>query len=758
MTVDQHTDIQQFEQLWYTWSEIGLGSMGFRIRAVSEGLSDFRNRRMQILDQFQRYQLPLGTELLAVKPENAPVCLALLKPDGLAGRALVHKVYTGKDGFGRSGVFFVHLVDGLPETFSARQAIELWGSSFWQKSDESLQEDPFSTELKRVSLTDLLQGKRFFELQRPEDVQPLKPGLERGLAFLLQVFLEKEPYAGMVVQSQSHQGYFQKMPGLRSRGGARSEQSVQRTPIYLAAVDKEVALLIYGLTHCLPKVLVRDLTFSTYERDVRDASTEIAATCWLNDTPGESAPEFFPVEYYQRALTYNSYNGKSSSLEQHPLLSPRPQTEDYVQAALKYFRIHLVGEQLSVQSSLDRRQANWLLVFDELLNVADGAAQLNVDTFLEWAWKSLQEKMAQPHQVVRALLKNLLESPSPEYVAEKLSRSAYQWALATWAIDDTNWWRGARARVLLWKQQQTLRPLLMKTALRGIQLFGAFARNRVTNRKSSRRIVHTGEDRQISKAVDLLFCLANTQETWLTLLDALAEIEGIYFFFQAHWQVYQDLIILWTAILSPSEENIKTLSVILFLFQHNWRTYHDLMKHWTTILLPNNANVRRLKPLFPSLLNSLHMFLTLDLSALWQGMVLKNFLDHKEELEEPFTFTRLLEQHYHEDLAALLIRLAHDEQGWPVAEEIFTWLVTHDYKRKMQLLFVLLNAASTTDTLTMREAKRLTRLLKIAQLTFEECTRFLAHYGDKYHSKYPNLDILKQMLHDARGNAESHSS
>src|SRR5689334_5716367 len=118
------------EQLWYTWSDGGIDpiKIGFRIRAASEGLHDYKSERVRNLDYYQRYSLPRGANP-AISPEEAPVCLALINTG--QERILVHKVYVGKDAFGRYGVFFVHLIAGLPAEFSALDAISLWESSFW---------------------------------------------------------------------------------------------------------------------------------------------------------------------------------------------------------------------------------------------------------------------------------------------------------------------------------------------------------------------------------------------------------------------------------------------------------------------------------------------------------------------------------------------------------------------------------------------------------------------------------------------------
>src|SRR5439155_26224973 len=133
---DQRSERSTLEQLWYTWSTVGLGSLsaGFRIRAASRGLSDVSSPRVRVLDRYLRYVLPTGTDPFAITPDMAPVCLSLIQTEQ-GERILVNKTYTGKDGVGRPGAFFVHLLTNLPPDFSAAQVISLWRSRFLRSSD-----------------------------------------------------------------------------------------------------------------------------------------------------------------------------------------------------------------------------------------------------------------------------------------------------------------------------------------------------------------------------------------------------------------------------------------------------------------------------------------------------------------------------------------------------------------------------------------------------------------------------------------------
>jgi GTPase-associated protein 1, N-terminal domain type 2/GTPase-associated protein 1, middle domain len=254
------------EQLWYTWSTVGLGSVtGFRVRAASSGLADIRSERFRVLERYLHYDLPVGVDPYEANTENAPYCLSLL--DVADTRILVHKVYIGKDAYGRPGVHFIHLLEGLPHTFLAQNAIQFWKSPFWQQSDR----DP--------SMIDC-------ELKQIASIQELSPGsldryalkaLEEELLFIIQAYLSLQP----------------------------------QQKLYIAAQPEQVAALIWGLTRSLPPVLQHRLTFSTYERDAHDVDALVIGSCWSPDIQHD-----FPSQCYEKqGLALNSYSGKRSLLE-----------------------------------------------------------------------------------------------------------------------------------------------------------------------------------------------------------------------------------------------------------------------------------------------------------------------------------------------------------------------------------------------------------------------------------------------------------
>lgn len=256
------------EQLWYTWSTTGLGSVtGLRVRAASPGLSDIRSERFRALEPYLYYHLPTNTDNYTANRANSPCSLLLVNTGN--ERILAQKVYVGKDAYGRPGVYFIHLLAGLPNSFLARDAIELWDSSFWQYSEH--QDPANSVELPPIALSDLIAGS----LNEHTLIS-----LREHLTFVIQAYLLLKPY--------------------------------QR--LYIAAPAEQVAILIWGLSHSIPRSLQLQLTFSTYEHNVQQAEACVIGTCWLA-AAGQDLP---PECYIEQGLALNTYSGKCSSLADDP--------------------------------------------------------------------------------------------------------------------------------------------------------------------------------------------------------------------------------------------------------------------------------------------------------------------------------------------------------------------------------------------------------------------------------------------------------
>src|SRR5579864_3653995 len=95
----------ELDQLWFTWSTFGLGSMpmGFRVRAASEGFYDTQGLRYRRVNRFLSYKMPEGASVSEFNPNIAPISLSFVYNGEAQERLLIRKVFTGADGVGRNG-------------------------------------------------------------------------------------------------------------------------------------------------------------------------------------------------------------------------------------------------------------------------------------------------------------------------------------------------------------------------------------------------------------------------------------------------------------------------------------------------------------------------------------------------------------------------------------------------------------------------------------------------------------------------------
>ena len=554
------------EQLWYMWSDVGLDTIraGFRIRAASEGLQDIRSVRVQNLDYYQRYFLPQNTVHSTIPANIAPICLSLINTG--EERILVHKTYTGKDGIGRYGAFFIHLLAGLPEEFSAMDAILLWRSEFWQDSDRLL--DRRSTSLRCEPLEDLKKARRDIAL----DISKVK----QYLPYVIQAYLTKK--------------------------------SLQK--LYIAGSDDTIAQLIFGLMYSLPEQLWKNLTFSTYEHDVTEAITEIVGTCWLSDPQHETNPQvksllylLLPDKYYQEKLAINCYTGTSSPLEKNPL------AEQCAQDAGEYFLLchtmefkefeqHLAREKLDfvrknpafrqllefenlaqltkfieyqehtfgeknpdlekllefeqrikqMKETFLEKQPDFeiLFQFEEILNDADDDPDLDVKKFL-WLYDTVTNPS--PSNVIRVL------TPRSRFdyahSAKMLMRGGYQRAILHLATDEPGFWnRYGQKGILNLSKRRAEIPRLADALFELAEYATSEAvslasKGVVLVRDSSPAEVIAQAVASFKIIIDMIYCTAPPKvdlKIWLSFLSELLKIEHIFVFFRKDWNIN---LVLW---------------------------------------------------------------------------------------------------------------------------------------------------------------------------------------------------------------------
>jgi hypothetical protein len=322
----EHIPIQQ---LWYTWSDVGLSSVhaGFRVRAASSELTEIYTERVKSMDRYMRYALPPGANRGSVAPKNAPVGLSFLRTGVNNEAILVHKNYSGEDGVGRPGNFFVHLLalGEASSTFTAEDAIWLWDADFWKSDPSSL--DRRTTTLDPIPLARLDSNPRF----HPQFAQ-----VRSLLPFFIEAFLTRKGRAPLYVAAPAHQASL-------------------------------IAYLIVGLTQCLPRQFLADLTFSTYEPDITKASTDIVGTCWISN-PGqeeEASQQVLPSLWYRDHLAINCQTGVQSQLQGHPQITYHPLAASFAREVTECL----------MSNNMDQ--------FYDLCTLAEKSQDLTIDLFLQ---------------------------------------------------------------------------------------------------------------------------------------------------------------------------------------------------------------------------------------------------------------------------------------------------------------------------------------------------------------------------------------
>jgi len=382
----QRGDEPAIEQLWYTWSPIGLSSVtaGFRIRAASGSLREVTSPRVKNLDQYLRYTLPDGADRF--NPSSAPICLSLLQSvDG--ERILLNKTYTGRDGQGRPGAFFVHLLANLPNNFTVRDAFLLWQSKFWESSDKSIGSDLY---LKPTSLNTLQHDWEF----QPGNVDLLRlPHVSSA---------EVRDFLPLFIRA-----YLMWRKGWEYwRNNRGHEQELPR--FYIAISADILGAFLVTLALCLPDALLENVTFSTYEKDVlTDTHAMIIGTTFTQEML--NAGRDLPPSCYETGVALNCYAGRGTTLENSPLAA--------------HFANYVT--QLVIQGIPGSQELKEFL--DEVQTIPD----MNVDKFLI-AYEDIVIKGDQPD-------KGSLGSSLKNRAVMRLKRSRVQDSAITFAMEDLVW-------------------------------------------------------------------------------------------------------------------------------------------------------------------------------------------------------------------------------------------------------------------------------------------------------------------------------
>jgi hypothetical protein len=411
------------EQLWYTWSDLGFGTaVGQRVRAASKGLVETESERVRNLVNLVSYHLRPETDAY-LPPKEAPRSLVFTRAGSQREAVLISKAYVGLDGMRRPGAYFSHLLVELPPVpsprpegqieFSAREAIELWRSSFWKNSERDLpagrrdlpqvSREDLTSSIGPLSVNDVVQVANFFR-------------------YVLTAFLT--------------------LPTLG-----------EQKRLYIAAPPDTVATLIWGLTHALPRTLniMRNLTFSTFEHDIEDkAAPIIVGTCWLPHfvKNGHTSPRDLPPVYYQpnnpHGLAINCYLADKATLfPVHP-----PEITEFVEFAVKCFVQNTLNPLDEVHRKAEKENttevAQFLLIYASFQKTLDKKQVIEILT-------SLLEKVKKVIERAKLILEQLKipsleqiaqwESLSFQLEAEMLRRPNVRYSILLLVTDDPAWWR-----------------------------------------------------------------------------------------------------------------------------------------------------------------------------------------------------------------------------------------------------------------------------------------------------------------------------
>ncbi len=299
--------------------------LGYSARSASVSKEILRDI-FRKLERYVYYYLPSDTPAAdkeRILPSKAPFRLVFL-PETECGPVLLHLSYRPKDTAGRIGSYFCHalasdLKNGNKESegktaLSAVSALQLWGASGWvlEETNHMPHDIPalnsLSSLLQNVSpaiderlLASFLRTESGEDFADPKNIIPERwkrmPAAERQHYFKLAIF------------------------------GFLSVCDTAGASLLLVAEPSVAAILFYGINLFLPKKLIRNVSFSTYEPNPERLFTKLSATTFQNPDQND-LPEKF---YAGHSFVLNTWNGRSTDFDAGRLAS------SYVTHAWKQF-------------------------------------------------------------------------------------------------------------------------------------------------------------------------------------------------------------------------------------------------------------------------------------------------------------------------------------------------------------------------------------------------------------------------------------
>lgn len=218
------------------------GSGGDRPRAAVKGVSESELMVYKRYCSFPQYSNSFSPEfsaeeqIFSVSLANAPLAKLVYssisddsdEKESSSHHFLAHSVYASPDKeTNREGNYFSHLIYPTPNNWTVRNALEMWGSSFWVTSDS----DKILPELPSVTEEDIPLGV----VNQDTFIQFLQSSPEHPKKFL---FLIKS---------------------LLSSAAASNK-------IVLTGLPEDMVFCLWGATRCLPSALWNNISFSTHEK------------------------------------------------------------------------------------------------------------------------------------------------------------------------------------------------------------------------------------------------------------------------------------------------------------------------------------------------------------------------------------------------------------------------------------------------------------------------------------------------------------
>ena len=265
------------EQFLYTLcshEESLFGGSGQQIMAATPGLDRNELNRMV---KHAAYLLP-GDYSSYKRPGDFPRRFGRITPQS-GGSLVINSTYLGKDPTsGRPGHFISHvLVTGEGDSLDALDIFNLWQAPFW------ITEKP----ARKIEMPQLpRQGSGHLTRQSMQQFLEADPRRQEWLSFLVRAYLSLE----------SHKR------------------------VFIACPAEEAIWWCYGIAALLPRTYTRDMTFSTFERNMDDLYSRVVCTSWSQ--PIDDLPS---VCYGVGGFGLNTYTGRHE---------PEPKQSQYVADAV----------------------------------------------------------------------------------------------------------------------------------------------------------------------------------------------------------------------------------------------------------------------------------------------------------------------------------------------------------------------------------------------------------------------------------------